>query len=77
MLINHFFFYLGVRSQTTKRSTDATSSPATSTNVFKTKYGNSAAFIIHTLVPYKSSERGFITKNCLYSKYIDRRSQGT
>ena len=76
-VINDFLFYLGVRSQNTKQSIDVTSPPATSTSFFKTKDGNNAALIIQSIVPFKTSERGFATKSLLYSQYIDRKSQGT
>lgn len=69
--INDLLFYLGVRSQTTKRSNVLT------TSFFKTKDGNNAVFIIHSLVPYKTIECGFVTKILLFSKYIDTRSKGT
>lgn len=74
--INDLLFYLGVRSQTTKRSNDVASPPVLSTSFFKTKDGNNAVFIIHSLVPYKTIECGFVTKILLFSKYIDTRSKG-
>ena len=70
-------FYLGVRNQGTKASTDAKIPTTAPTNFFETENINSATIGIYSPVPYKTSEFVFTTKKLLHNVYTDRKSEGT